>query len=100
MTLSTMGSSKLTSFPFFVFFLLQASHKDDNQLDSDTPTYELPPSVEVITSPQHNSLGFNVLRTWPTLFNGTASPHGVPDWWKPSETVDVLICGGGSITTC
>ncbi|OOF92451.1 hypothetical protein ASPCADRAFT_517848 [Aspergillus carbonarius ITEM 5010] len=85
----------ISSYSFTNGFRQPAAEPHWEALDSDTPTYELPPSVEVITSPQHNSLGFNVLRTWPTLFNGTASPHGVPDWWKPSETVDVLICGDG-----
>lgn len=58
------------------------------------PHYEVPPSVEFITSPRHNDKGINVLRTWPTLYDGTASPHGLPEWWKPASKVDVLICGG------
>ncbi|KAJ5170458.1 uncharacterized protein N7500_003241 [Penicillium coprophilum] len=45
--------------------------------EDDRPHYELP------------------LRTWPTLYDGTASPHGVPEWWKPLNQVDVLICGAG-----
>ena len=56
--------------------------------------YETPPFKESLSSTVHNSLGLNVVRTWPTLFNGTESPHGVPDWWKPVGKVDVLICGG------
>lgn len=56
--------------------------------------FGLPPSLEALTSNAHNSLGINVLRTWPTLYDGTNSPHGIPEWWKPSSEVDVLICGG------
>ncbi|KAL9620211.1 MAG: hypothetical protein Q9160_005220 [Pyrenula sp. 1 TL-2023] len=55
----------------------------------------LPPTLEPLTSNAHNSLGLNVLRTWPTLYDGTNSPHGLPEWWKPSPEVDVLICGAG-----
>jgi phenol 2-monooxygenase len=57
--------------------------------------YDPPPSVELLTSPVHNSLGLNVLRTWPTLYDGTNSPHGFPEWWKPAKKVDVLIAGAG-----
>ena len=56
--------------------------------------YETPPFKESLSSTVHNSLGLNVVRTWPTLFNGTESAHGIPDWWKPAGKVDVLICGG------
>ena len=28
------------------------------------------------------------------VFNGTESPHGIPERWKPVVKVDVLICGG------
>ena len=62
----------------------------DNDIDGTT----LPPSKEVVTSSQHNDLGVNVLRTWPTLYDGTNNPHGIPAWWKPQKEVDVLICGG------
>ncbi|CAG8892506.1 unnamed protein product [Penicillium egyptiacum] len=68
---------------------------EDDDPEDDRPHYELPPAVECVTSSKHNSAGFNVLRTWPTLYDGTASPHGVPEWWKPSNQVDVLICGAG-----
>jgi phenol 2-monooxygenase len=64
---------------------------------SDVPKgdhYVTPQSVDVHTSPVNNSLGDSVLRTWPTIFNGTARPDGVPEWWKPSSDVDVLIIGG------
>ncbi|EDU42704.1 FAD binding domain containing protein [Pyrenophora tritici-repentis Pt-1C-BFP] len=63
----------------------------DNDIDGTT----LPPSKEVVTSSQHNDLGVNVLRTWPTLYDGTNNPHGIPAWWKPQKEVDVLICGAG-----
>lgn len=56
--------------------------------------YVTPPFAEPLTSIAHNDLGLNTLRTWPTIYNGTSSPHGLPEWWKPSEEVDVLICGG------
>ncbi|KAL4890074.1 FAD binding domain-containing protein [Aspergillus ambiguus] len=59
------------------------------------PQYEVPPSVENITSTRHNDLGVNVLRVWPTLHDGTSSPHGLPAWWNPPDKVDVLICGAG-----
>jgi phenol 2-monooxygenase (NADPH) len=56
--------------------------------------YVTPPFAEALTSTVHNDLGLNTLRTWPTIYNGTSSPHGLPGWWKPSGEVDVLICGG------
>ena len=56
--------------------------------------YIVPPDEEPVSSTAHNSLGVNKLRTWPTMYNGTKSPRRVPDWWKPSDEVDVLICGG------
>ncbi|KAF7512314.1 hypothetical protein GJ744_001882 [Endocarpon pusillum] len=56
--------------------------------------YVTPPSAEPLTSTVHNDFGLNTLRTWPTIYNGTSSPHGVPEWWDPSGEVDVLICGG------
>ncbi|KAL2869076.1 FAD binding domain-containing protein [Aspergillus lucknowensis] len=59
------------------------------------PHYTVPPSVELLTSPVHNHLGLNYLRTWPTIYDGTASPHGVPSWWVPRRKVDVLISGDG-----
>ncbi|KFA80701.1 hypothetical protein S40288_01756 [Stachybotrys chartarum IBT 40288] len=57
--------------------------------------YVAPPSVDLVTSSTHNSLGVNVLNDWPTMYGGTDNPHGVPSWWKPEEKVDVLICGAG-----
>lgn len=65
-------------------------------LDGETqePHYVTPPSAEVLTSSVHNHLGLNVLRTWPTLYDGTRTPHNIPGWWQPSDEVDVLICGG------
>jgi hypothetical protein len=64
------------------------------EIENDDADFSLPPSKEVVTSPQHNELGINVLRTWPTLYDGTNTPHGIPPWWKPQKEVDVLICGG------
>ena len=56
--------------------------------------YQVPPSAEVLTSVAHNEFGLNVQRSWPTLHDGTNSPHPLPGWWRPSSEVDVLICGG------
>lgn len=64
-----------------------------NQQD-DIHAYVAPPTVELVTSPVHNHLGINVIRHWPTLYDGSNNPHGVPTWWMPKEKVDVLICGG------
>ncbi|XXH03673.1 hypothetical protein Hte_010078 [Hypoxylon texense] len=61
----------------------------------DPNSYVTPPSKEIVTSDAHNNLGVNVIRTWPTLYDGTNSPHGIPSWWKPAEKVDVLISGAG-----
>lgn len=67
--------------------------KNDEQ-DDDSHSFVTPPSKELLTSTAHNRVGINVIRTWPTLFDGTNNPHGTPDWWKPSDEVDVLIVGG------
>jgi len=65
--------------------------------EKDESHYVTPPTSEILTSNVHNSLGLNTLRTWPTIYDGTKSPHGPPEWWKPSRNVDVLICGGESV---
>lgn len=62
--------------------------------DEDPDAYVAPPSTELVTSTAHNDLGVNVIRSWPTLYDGTNNPHGIPSWWKPEEEVDVLISGG------
>ncbi|KAI9661313.1 MAG: hypothetical protein M1821_009640 [Bathelium mastoideum] len=62
---------------------------------NDNDGYVCPPSKEVATSTHHNDFGVNVLRTWPTIYDGTNSPHGTPNWWQPKKEVDVLICGAG-----
>lgn len=69
---------------------------DDNNITEhgEEAHFLTSPFEEPFTSSTRNYLGTNVLRTWPTLYNGTESPHGVPDWWRPSNEVDVLICGG------
>ncbi|KAL7267927.1 hypothetical protein RUND412_009468 [Rhizina undulata] len=67
----------------------------ETQPGDDEPSYVPPPSLELLTSTHHNSLGINVLRTWPTLENGTNNPHGLPEWFKKEKEVDVLICGAG-----
>ena len=65
-----------------------------NNDNDDIRAYVPPPSKELVTSSVHNSLGINIARAWPTLYDGTNSPHGVPSQWKPLATVDVLIVGG------
>ena len=73
------------------------SENEDGHSESahDERAYVTPPSKELVTSPAHNQLGINVVRTWPTLYDGTNNPHGLPNWWKPSQEVDVLIVGAG-----
>lgn len=66
-------------------------------MDNDPEAYISPPSKELVTSQAHNELGINIIRTWPTLYDGTNNPHGLPTWWKPSRDVDVLIVGGKNI---
>ncbi|KAI5926689.1 FAD binding domain-containing protein [Camillea tinctor] len=61
----------------------------------DPESYITPPSREEVTSEAHNDMGINVIRVWPSLHNGTNSPHGLPSWWNPAEKIDVLICGAG-----
>jgi phenol 2-monooxygenase len=68
-------------------------HDGEKEL-AEADVYVAPPSVDLVTSPQHNSLGINVINSWPTIYDGTNSPHGLPSWWKPQDKVDVLICGG------
>ncbi|KAI6092181.1 FAD binding domain-containing protein [Hypoxylon rubiginosum] len=69
---------------------------NDGEDEADDPnSYVTPPSKEIVTSDAHNNLGVNVIRSWPTLYDGTNSPHGIPSWWKPAEKVDVLISGAG-----
>ncbi len=68
--------------------------KLENGSEVEEAHYVTPPSSEVLTSTVHNDLGLNVLRTWPTIYDGTNTPHDLPEWWSPSSEVDVLICGG------
>ncbi|KAK4145921.1 FAD binding domain-containing protein [Dichotomopilus funicola] len=63
--------------------------------DDDANSYIPAPSVELVTSPAHNHLGVNVIRSWPTLYDGTNNPHGTPAWRRPKSHVDVLIVGAG-----
>ncbi|KAL4971570.1 FAD binding domain-containing protein [Aspergillus desertorum] len=55
--------------------------------------YKLPFHVEAPTSTIRNELGLTHLRTWPSLYDGTA--YETPEWFKPAQQVDVLICGAG-----
>ena len=75
----------------------KATWEDDtyyNTYDGDKAHYEKPKAEGPSTSDAHNALGRCVLRTWPTIHNGTNSPEGAPAWWIPAKEVDVLICGG------
>lgn len=67
--------------------------------DDGDDCYVTPPFKEVVTAERHNQLGINVLRTWPTIYDGTNNPHGLQEWWKPLGEVDVLICGGELYST-
>lgn len=69
------------------------------EVDVENDAYVTPPSKEFVTSTVHNDLGINLLRTWPTLYDGTNSPQGIPQWWNPASEVDVLICGGKTTPT-
>lgn len=46
--------------------------------EKDEAHYVTPPSSEIFTSTVHNALGLNTLRRWPTIYDGTNSPHGLP----------------------
>ncbi|KAL4935591.1 hypothetical protein BDV06DRAFT_228679 [Aspergillus oleicola] len=59
----------------------------------ETSHYTLPTYIEAPTSTVGNALGLGHLRTWPSIYDGTA--FGRPEWFKPSAEVDVLICGAG-----
>ncbi|KAF2189389.1 FAD/NAD(P)-binding domain-containing protein [Zopfia rhizophila CBS 207.26] len=65
--------------------------------DGDIANYSPPASHELETSLMHNRVtdDKNVLRTWPSIYNGTQAPQEIPNWWKPQPDVDVLICGAG-----
>ncbi|KAK0615276.1 FAD binding domain-containing protein [Bombardia bombarda] len=77
-------------------WLWKSDDGEQSEADDDDPdAFLAPPSKELVTSSAHNSRGINVIRTWPTLFDGTNNPHGTPSWWKPVEEVDVLIVGAG-----
>ncbi|KAL4794243.1 FAD binding domain-containing protein [Aspergillus venezuelensis] len=70
--------------------------EDENKYFTETGEashYTLPAYTEAPTSTVGNALGLGHLRTWPSVYDGTA--FGRPGWFKPSEEVDVLICGAG-----
>jgi len=54
--------------------------------------YTLPVHRELPTSTIGNDIGLAHLRTWPSIYDGTA--QGKPAWFQPANEVDVLICGG------
>ncbi|KAK5631480.1 hypothetical protein RRF57_007194 [Xylaria bambusicola] len=70
-------------------------HTGEDGIENDLNAYVTPPSKELVTSDAHNDIGINVIRTWPSIYDGTNSPHGVPVWWNPAGKVDVLISGAG-----
>ncbi|KAJ3580048.1 hypothetical protein NPX13_g521 [Xylaria arbuscula] len=72
-------------------------YTQEDGVENDPDAYITPPSKEVVTSDAHNDIGVNVIRTWPSIYDGTNSPHGVPAWWEPSDKVDVLISGGNGL---
>ncbi|BCS28307.1 uncharacterized protein APUU_61355S [Aspergillus puulaauensis] len=55
--------------------------------------YTLPVHRELPTSTIGNDIGLAHLRTWPSIYDGTA--QGKPAWFQPASEVDVLICGAG-----
>ncbi|KAF2266555.1 FAD/NAD(P)-binding domain-containing protein [Lojkania enalia] len=57
--------------------------------------YVAPDGAEKPTSIVTNKHGISSLRNWPTLYNGTAAPNTKLSSWRPSNEVDVLICGAG-----
>ncbi|KAL4902079.1 hypothetical protein BDW74DRAFT_181241 [Aspergillus multicolor] len=70
--------------------------EDENNYVAETGEkahYKLPEHVDAPTSTIGNALGLTSYRTWPSLYDGTAYQR--PDWFKPAEEVDVLICGAG-----
>ncbi|KUI69011.1 Phenol 2-monooxygenase [Cytospora mali] len=68
-----------------------APEGDEEEGDDDNERYICAPSREVITSAVHNNFGINVMRTWPTLHDGTNNPHGLPAWWNPSNEIRIDI---------
>lgn len=56
--------------------------------------YIVPEPEEKPTTTVTNEFGYSSLRSWPSLYNGTEGQETPPSWWKPSNVVDVLICGG------
>ncbi|RYP38828.1 hypothetical protein DL767_002432 [Monosporascus sp. MG133] len=74
---------------------LPSEEEHGNEAHDGTDSYVAPPSVDLVTSTAHNDFGVNVITNWPTLYDGTNSPHGIPSWWQPQDKVDVLICGAG-----
>ncbi|KAL4925216.1 FAD binding domain-containing protein [Aspergillus undulatus] len=55
--------------------------------------YKVPAHTNAPTSTVGNLLGLGSLRTWPSIYDGTA--FGKPEWFTPEAQVDVLICGAG-----
>lgn len=61
---------------------------------SERAHYVVPDACEKQTSLVANEHGMCSLRSWPSLYNGTATDEATPSWWKQSSEVDVLIIGG------
>ncbi|KAF2973313.1 hypothetical protein GQX73_g378 [Xylaria multiplex] len=62
--------------------------------DGQRSNYTLPEQGIRPTSSVSNEYGTSTLRSWPSLYNGTAA-YETPPSWKPPQEVDVLICGAG-----
>ncbi|KAL5333163.1 FAD binding domain-containing protein [Aspergillus crustosus] len=72
------------------------SWEDENNYvteDGEGAHYRLPVHTEPPTSTVGNSMGLTHLRTWPSIYNGTAA--SISPWFQPRKEVDVLICGAG-----
>lgn len=62
--------------------------------DGERANLVVPAEGEKPTSDVPNALGRGSLRSWPELYNGTEARETTPSWWRKSDKVDVLICGG------
>ncbi|KAL4991603.1 FAD binding domain-containing protein [Aspergillus falconensis] len=66
-----------------------ASWEDEESYEGAHYTLLVHDAPPTATLPNH--LGVAHVRTWPSVYNGTASHR--PDWFQPARDADVLICG-------
>ncbi|KAL5047455.1 hypothetical protein BDW71DRAFT_196872 [Aspergillus fruticulosus] len=66
-----------------------ASWEDEESYEGAHYTLLVHDAPPTATVPNH--LGVAHVRTWPSVYNGTASHR--PDWFQPARDADVLICG-------